>query len=202
MKSSYLRAATALSLAAALTACGGKASFDVSGSISGLSTDGLVLTNGTDTVSPKANAESFTFPRRISYGDSYTIVATTQPAHLTCVVGGATGTAGQFVSINASVTCTRNSHALTGNVTGLTSEGLVLINGSTGGSVTVLKPTDGSGNASFTLPSVADGVSYGVTVLTQPSNPAQFCTVINGTDVMHETDVGNILVQCGPVPTP
>lgn len=200
MKLSYLRAATALSLALALAACGGKASFDVSGSISGLSTDGLLLTNGSDTVSPKANAESFTFPKRISYGDSYTIVVTKQPAHLSCVVGGATGTAGQFVSISASVTCTRNSHALTGNITGLTADGLVLINGSTGGSVTVVKPTDGSGNASFTLPSVADGVSYGVTVLTQPTD--QICTVINGTDVMHETDVGNILVQCVAAPKP
>ena len=47
MKSSLIRPALALALAASLAACGGsdKAEFTVAGSVTGLVYDGLVLTN-------------------------------------------------------------------------------------------------------------------------------------------------------------
>ena len=41
---------------------GGNTTYTIGGAISGLSATGLVLANGSDTVSPAANATSFVFP--------------------------------------------------------------------------------------------------------------------------------------------
>ncbi len=202
MKVTYLRATAALALGLALAACGGKASFDVSGVIQGLTNSGMVLTNGNDTITIPAGATSFTFPTRISYGTDYNIDIKTQPAHMTCNRFNYSGSAGHTTSILATIQCSQNSHSLGGTVTGLVGTdpvgtGLVLANGSTGGLFAVTKPTDGSGRFSFVfgIP-VLDGQPYGVTVNTQPNG--LFCTVTNGTDIMHETDVGNVLVTCVP----
>ena len=46
MKLSCLRPLAALLLTLGLAACGGKASYDVSGTISNLNTNGLILANG------------------------------------------------------------------------------------------------------------------------------------------------------------
>jgi hypothetical protein len=62
MKSSHLRLVAAVLAAIGLAACGGKAAFEVSGTIFGLSNSGLVLSQGASTVSPEANATVFSFP--------------------------------------------------------------------------------------------------------------------------------------------
>jgi hypothetical protein len=60
------------------------------GSISGLTAAGLVLANGSDTVSPAANATTFTFPTRVGDGSAYGVTVLAQPAGLTCsVINGA-----------------------------------------------------------------------------------------------------------------
>ncbi len=69
-----------LSLAAmALAACGGHGSdtpstFSIGGTISGLTVGGLVLANGTETVSAAANVTAFTLPTSAVSGTSYAIV--------------------------------------------------------------------------------------------------------------------------------
>jgi len=215
MKFTCVRALAALALGLALSACGGKASYDVSGTISGLTNDGMILTNnGGDDIKIPAGATSFTFPHRASYGDNYDIefkvladgVTKAYPDHMTCVIGYNTGSAGHTVSINAQITCSQATHNLGGTVTGVancpaTTDAapycLTLVNGSTGGQISIAKPTDGSDSTSFTFASqVKDGDSYGVTVLTQPSNMT--CTVTNGSGVMHTSDVGNVVVNCVP----
>lgn len=134
----------AIALALALAGCGGKASFPINGTIIGLSNSGLVLTtNGMD-LPVAATATTFVFPNSLSYGDVYNVTAKTQPQHQTCSIGaftdsaghiytGATDTAGRISAINIGVTCTLNTAALGGTISGLTSDGLVLTNGSTGG---------------------------------------------------------------------
>lgn len=47
--------------------------FQVGGTISGLAASGLILANGTNTVSPAANATSFVFSARIATGSSYRV---------------------------------------------------------------------------------------------------------------------------------
>ncbi|HTB29964.1 MAG TPA: hypothetical protein VK715_13500, partial [Steroidobacteraceae bacterium] len=68
-----------------------------------------------------------------------------------------------------------SSYTVGGTVSGLVSSGLVLqVNG--GGNLAVAAKA-----ASFTFSSaLASGTAYAVTVLTQPSNPAQTCTVTGG----------------------
>lgn len=192
MKLSCLRPLGALLLTLGLAACGGKASYDVSGTIVGLNNNGLVLANGGDTVSPAAGATSFTFAKRIDYGTDYNITFQKQPAHMTCTINGGSGSAGHYVSIDAIVTCGQNAYTLGGTITGLTADNLVLINGNTQTPITKDSKT-------FTLNgTVADGTSYGISVLTQPTGLT--CSVVpgTGTGTMGEANVTTVQVACNP----
>ena len=218
MTSTFMRPAIALALALSLAACGGgKASFPITGTIVGLSYPGLVLnTNGMDlTVAPPAKPSTaanptitpFVFPNALSYGDVYNVVVADkgQPAHQTCTVGsflspanvllnGASDTAGRLAAINIGVSCSLNTKQIGGTIKDLTSAGLVLTNGSTGGMDGTFAPAPG--DTTFTLPSqIPFGDTYGVAVLTQPAT--QLCTVAaNGTGVMGDDAITDIAVTC------
>lgn len=202
MTSTFMRPALLLALALSLSACGGKASFPITGIVTGLSYDGLVLsTNGMDLPVGKS-ATSFAFPNSLSYGDVYHVLPSHQPDHQTCTVGAFVGpngevlsngndTAGRLSAINIGVACTLNSYTIGGSISGLTSDGLVLTNGSVGGTVAPLAAA-----TTFTFSnSVAFGSSYGVSVLTQPAS--ETCSVsANGTGLMGDAAVTNIVVSC------
>jgi hypothetical protein len=209
MKFSYACAGAALALAATLAACGGKAQFTVQGSVSNLNNPGLVLANGGSTVNVPAGATTFAFPQQIDYGTEYNITVQTNPAHMNCgVVSGGSGSAGHTVSIFAQVTCAQNNYSVGGQFTGLkpvdsaTPRIITLINGSTGGGVTITSAGgDANGNGTFVLSSnVADGQAYGVTIAAQPQPAGLTCTLTNGAGVMHETPVSNLLLTCVPTP--
>lgn len=200
MKLSRLCPIAALLLTVGLAACGGKASYDVSGTISGLSNAGLVLANGSDTVSPAVGATTFTFPKRIDYGTDYNITVKTPPAHMNCSVSGGSGSAGHYVSIQAFVSCTQNVYAVGGTVTGLTVDGLVLANGSNATQLTLAKAA-----TTFTMPDlVADGASYGISVVTNPTGLV--CKVATdpstglstGVGTMGAAAVTKVLIACNP----
>lgn len=201
MKSSCLRPLAALLLTVGLAACGGKASYDVSGTITGLNNSGLILANGSDTVSPPVGASSFTFPKRIDYGTDYNISFKQQPDHMTCTISGGSGSAGHYVSIQALVNCTQNSYAVGGTITGLTVDGLVLANGSTARQLTLVK-----GATTFTMPdAVADGQPFGIDVITSPAglkcsvevDPATGLST--GVGRMGSAMVNTVKIACSPV---
>ena len=203
MKSLFRRPALALALLAgvALAACGGKAMFTVGGvfekdsSYPGLIYSGLVLSNGGSTVSVPAGATTFAFANQIGYGETYNVVASTQPLHQSCVVANPSDTAGRMAAIGIVVQCSLNSFPVGGTVTGLTVDGLVLINGSNG-AVTVNASTT-TDLPTFTFANVFYNVAYGVSVLTQP--PGLTCTVgPKGTGVMGDAAVTDITVSCVP----
>ena len=192
MKLSCLRPLAALLLTLGLAACGGKASYDVSGTITGLSNEGLVLANAGEPLPLPAGSTTFTFKKRIDYGTDYNITVQTQPAHMTCGVSGGSGSAGHYLSIDALVTCNQNAYKVGGTISGLTVDGLVLINGTT-------TTTVGKDSTAFTMNgSVAYGASYGVSVNTQPTGLV--CTVApgTGTGTMGEADVTTVQITCGP----
>jgi len=201
MKSSLMRPALMLALALGLASCGGKAGFTVAGTVTGQQFPGLVLsTNGMDlTVDPPAPAVppvttvNFSFPKQIEYGDVYDVTVTHQPLHQKCDPDSAvlaTDTAGRLATINIPFTCRLKTYPIGGTVSGLTADGLVLVNGSTGGIVPLSKGATG-----FTFPDVTFGVTYGVTVQTQPAG--QVCSVSpNGTGVMGDAAVTDIAVTC------
>ena len=181
MKVTKLPPIAALTLGLVLSPCGGKASFDVSGVIQGLTNSGMVLTNGSDTITIPAGATSFTFPTRISYGTDYNMVIKTQPAHMSCNLFNGSGSAGHTTTILATIQCAQLAHNLGGTVTGLVGTdpvgtGLVLANGSD--TVSVTPSANPADKVHFVLPiAVGDGAPYGVTILAQPSNGASVCTV-------------------------
>jgi hypothetical protein len=202
MKFSFVSATAALVMMATLAGCGGKAQYTVQGTILNLNNSGLVLTNNGDELTVPSGATTFAFSKQISYGTDYNILVKTQPAHMTCSWQTVnSGSAGYNVSISATLSCSQNTYTIGGQITGLTAaaDGTVrtvtLANGSAGGSVALLSSAATNGALDFTFSTlVADGQTYGVTVV-DPANGLS-CTVTNGTGVMHETAVSNILVTC------
>lgn len=191
MRSPNLHTIAALLVALGLTACGGKASFDIEGNINRLDYAGLVLANGADTVSPAAGATSFTFPNRVDYGTSYDVKIQTQPQHMTCSVANATGSAGHKADIVVAVTCSVNTYTISGTISGLSGAGLELANGS---DLATVLPAAGATTFAFTN-KVEFGKPYGVGVLTQPSG--QTCSVsANGTGTMGDANVADIALDC------
>lgn len=83
-----------------------------------------------------------------------------------------------------------------GNVTGLAGTGLVLEdNGADDLTIT------GAGSVPFTFTTaLTTGNTYTVTVKTQPSNPAQACTVTAGTGTAASTNVINVAIACVTTP--
>jgi hypothetical protein len=86
-------------------------------------------------------------------------------------------------------------YTIGGTVSGLTGSGLVLVdNGENNLSI--------GGNGSFQFPAaIASGGTYDVTVLTDPSSPAQTCTVTNGSGTVSAA-VTNVQVTCGTMTLP
>jgi N-acetylneuraminic acid mutarotase len=77
----------------------------VGGSIAGLLDAGLVLSDGTASVSPAAGATSFVFSNKFSNGAGYAVTITTQPPGLACTVGNGTGTVGSSAVTSVSIVC-------------------------------------------------------------------------------------------------
>lgn len=192
MKSPFLRPALAIALAAGLAACGGTATFGVNGTVEDQVYPGLVLTNNGVDLPIAVGTKTFSFPGSLEYGEAYKVLVKTNPPHQTCeaIEPYNQGSAGRTASINVPVKCFVNQYSVGGKITGLTTEGLVLTNGTTGGTVTVVKDA-----TVFVFAAPVDfNQSYGVTVLTQPKG--QTCTVANGVGLMGDAKVENIQVTC------
>ena len=215
MKSYLIRSASVLALALGLASCGGGGDDDnytVKGTVSGLVYPTLVLSNnGTDdvNVAPPAKAGdpvSFSFSKKLEYGDTYLVTVKANPAHQTCRVDqfaplSYQDTAGRLASIDVRMECFVNAYAVGGKVTGLTKDntGLVLANGSNTGTTNIIpSTTDTTGVAfDYALPtSVNYGVTYSVVVVTQPVG--RTCTVENGVGTMGDAPVTNVNINCVP----
>ena len=80
-------------------------SYQLGGSVTGLTQDQLVLTNGSLTATIPANATSFTFPSPIYDGFNYGVTVLRQPEGLTCTIANATGTMPSGDVMNLAVSC-------------------------------------------------------------------------------------------------
>jgi hypothetical protein len=61
-------------------------SYTLGGSIAGLKTSGLVLTDGTDELSVSANAAQFSMPTALADGSDYAVTIKAQPASGSCQI--------------------------------------------------------------------------------------------------------------------
>ena len=189
MKSLYLRSGLALLCGVILSACGGSdGSLQLSGSISGLTKEGMVLENkgNGEVLDPAivAGATGFAFKNLIAVDDYFDVQVKTQPKNANCVPTSNQGKANVYNAYYVVITCTNTPRTLGGTVTGLHTAGLVLANGQD--TVTIPVPT--TATVDFVFPSkVGDGSSYGINILTQPAG--QQCTIPAGTGVGIITDV-------------
>jgi hypothetical protein len=167
--------------------------YTIGGTASGLSGTGLVLqNNGGNDLSVSMDG-AFTFASPVSSGGAYNVSVLTQPANpaQTCDVTNGTGKASANIS-NVQVTCsttTTTTYTVGGTVSGLSGTGLVLQNS---GGDNLAIAADGT----FTFATaIAASSAYSVTVLTQPSNPTQTCSVANASGTA-STNVTNVNVTC------
>lgn len=167
--------------------CSGKA-YALGGTISGLVSSGLVLSNGTDQLSVASGATSFTMPNQVAFSSSYDVKVTTQPQGLTCSVQNGTATMGAAAVTNIAVTCTVQKFTVGGSVSGLTASGLVLANGSD----TVAVPANAT---SFTMPTaVAFMSSYTVSAASEPTGLT--CPITGASGTMPGMNVNSVQVTC------
>lgn len=164
--------------------------FNLLGTVSGLTGSGLVLANGPSTISVASGASSFDFGTVLVEGSSYSISVRAHPAQQTCTVVQGGGTAGAANVTSPTVSCQNIAvpRSLSGSITGLTAGGLVLATGSS-----TVAVSNGATSFSFGA-NFSEGMSYNVSVHTQPSGLT--CTVSNGSGTVPAADVSNIAIAC------
>ncbi len=166
--------------------CGGGS--DISGTVTGLTAAGLSLSDGYETITVAKDATSFVFPTLVDDTKTYTVSVVTQPVGLRCSVANGSGTAARNTDVsNVVVTCVA-VYTLSGTVSGLRGNGLVLNNGSEAVGVAAEA-------LSFAFPTaLARDTIYNVTVTTQPAQ--QTCTVSNGDGIVGAEAVTDVAIRC------
>lgn len=197
MKSTILRAGVvALACALGLSACGGgSGDLYLTGTISGVSKDGLVLTNnGGDDYAVVTPYTSFQFGNRVTTDDQFNVQVKSIPSNNeSCVVSNGSAHANYYTIAQISIACTIRHHGFKVAVSNLKTDGLIIVNGAD-------KQTVAAGTTSVTMADVYEDYQYGVTILQQPTG--QTCTVGggdtgNGTGIMGSTDLdGKVVVTC------
>lgn len=162
--------------------------YSIGGSISGLGASGLVLTNGLGTVRPSSSATTFTFPFKQAANTSYSVSVSSNPEGHTCTVSNASGNVTSNSITNVAVSCQQTPGQLSGTVSGLTTSGLKLTNGSEEISI-----SNGSSTFAFNT-RIAVGEGYSVSVSGQPTGKT--CTVANASGSMASNGVNNLQVTC------
>jgi len=168
--------------------------YAISGSVSGLSSTGLVLqNNGSDNLAINASG-TFTFNTAIASGSSYNVTVLTQPSGQTCTISYGSGTVSDAPITGVSVSCVLNSYTVSGTVTGPLSGAplpgtLVLQNNGTDNIV-----INNYGVFTFST-SLTSGLAYNVTVLQQPSTDWS-CVAGSASGTITNANITNVVVSC------
>jgi hypothetical protein len=181
------------------------ATYSVGGTISApVSAYGTIVLqdNGGDDLTVN-NVTTFTFPTKLPSGATYSVTVKSSPSLpvLSCTAystatssNPASGTVAGADVTGLSIGCVPVKFKLGGTVTGLVGSGLVLSHDMSGFSAEAL-PIAANGSFTFLDPMNSTD-SYGVSVATQPSTPAQTCIVTNGSANYPTADVTNVQVTC------
>ena len=147
-------------------------SYIVGGTVTGLTGTGLVIQENGGGDLAISGSGSFAFAAPIASGQPFAITVKTQPTSpwQTCAVTGGSGTITN-TNISAQIACTANPYSVAVNVTNLAGTGLVLQDNA-GDNLSI----SANGVSTFVTP-VRSGLTYAVTVLSQPTNLWQTCTV-------------------------
>ncbi|MBW1878247.1 MAG: hypothetical protein JRJ84_07800, partial [Deltaproteobacteria bacterium] len=166
--------------------------FTVGGSVTGLAGTGLQLQNNGGNDLDVTTDGAFTFTTALDDGSSYAVTVKTPPTgpSQSCLVTSGSGTIEGANVTNVAVACTTNSYTVGGTVAGLLGTGLVLQNNGADD-----EPMASDGGFTFDTP-LLDGTLFAVTVLDQPANPDQTCSVANGGGTLAGADVTDVAITC------
>jgi hypothetical protein len=171
---------------------GGVGPYSIGGTVSGLAAGASVSlqNNGTETIIVSANG-NFAFKTAIAATKPYLVTVSQSPITppQTCTVSAGSGAATANVT-TVVVTCTTGTQAIGVTVAGLSGTGLILQNGTEFLTITGVTTTTTFKTA------VPYGQPYNVSVSTQPSGPAQTCTVANGSGISTAGVAVNVQVTC------
>ncbi|MES2259895.1 MAG: hypothetical protein V4724_15335 [Pseudomonadota bacterium] len=202
MKSLYTRRGAALLCAATLAACGGSGgNLQLSGTITGLTTDrsDLILSNNGKQFHVVGAVGTFALPDLVNNEDDFEVKVDQNPTGQICTPVNNKSKANAYTVSQIVINCQTTPYRLGGKVSGLDVGGLILANGS----LQVAVPANAT---SFEFPDkVSNGFPYGITVLVQPVG--KLCTVANGVaakmppnDFIQGTANNTIAVTCVPKP--
>ena len=166
----------------------------VSGVISGLQGEGLVLELNDDEQIQVAVDGTFRFiDSPLEVGEAYSVEIANQPRipSQQCVVSGASGVVEASNIEDLTVTCTVNTFRVGGLLSGMAGEGLIVSLNETW----EVRP-ESNGDLTFQSAYLPDGTSFLVEVLAQPEGPNQTCIVENGEGTLNGGDITNLDVQC------
>ena len=201
-KTYFLRLCVVLLLGVVLNGCssaasdaskGGERTYTVGGTVTGLIGTVVLQNNGTDKKIVSADG-SFTFDAALANQTAYEITVLTQPTEppQSCAVTKGSGSIHANVS-DVRVNCT-NTYTISVTVIGLKGTGLVLQNNNADN---LKGGPDIKTNSHLVFTTrVTSGSNYNVTVLNQPANPGQTCSVSNGTGMVGGTYIADVRVSC------
>ncbi|HEX4830198.1 MAG TPA: hypothetical protein VH478_03785 [Trebonia sp.] len=168
------------------------ATYSVGGSVTGLSGTVSLQDNGGDALAVSASG-SFAFATKLTAGAAYSVAVSATPAGEACTVANGSGTIAAANVTSVAVTCTAQSYAVGGTVSGLSS-GTVSLQDNGTDTMTV------SANGAFTFPTqLSAGTAYAVTVSATPAGQA--CTVTGGTGAAGGASASAVTVTCAPAST-
>ncbi|MBI5889218.1 MAG: hypothetical protein HZB47_00890 [Nitrosomonadales bacterium] len=164
----------------------------VGGSATGLAGGEVILQlNGADDLAVKADGK-FKFPKPLAKGSAYAVTVKaepTLPVKQTCTVGAGSGSIAGAPINNVAVTCTTNTYAIGGTVSGLSGKGLMLqLNGEI--DVKIAK------NGNFVFPEVRlpDGGDFKVAIKKTPAR--QKCVIEAVNTAPDENTLNIVSVTC------
>jgi uncharacterized protein YegL len=170
---------------------GGGTTYSISGTVSGLTVEGLTLTlGGSETLTIAADATALSFTTKFADAAPYQVSGATQPVGVFCSIENASGTIAAANIENVAVSCAAG-YSVSGTIEGLNGETATLsLNGSE-----ELITTSGVENFTFLTGFLTDS-TYAVTVTTSPDTYS--CTVEQGEGTVATEDITNVLVKCLP----
>ncbi len=203
-----LRGWAACAVLGLVTACGGGGSSDpgshsVSVTVTGLrhSYNGMTLrNNGGDDLKVFGDGAA-SFKTALAGGSAYSVTVSSQPTgpDQTCSVANGSGTIGSSDVTNVTIDCPYPAaYAVGGTVTGLLGTGLKLQYYADNVSLLSVEQVDANGAFRFdaSRTGAVNGTVYAVSVINEPTNPAQTCAVLNGSGTVAAADVNSVNVVC------
>ncbi|HSG99110.1 MAG TPA: cadherin-like beta sandwich domain-containing protein, partial [candidate division Zixibacteria bacterium] len=164
----------------------------IGGSVSGLAAGNQVVlrNNNSDDLAVSSNA-NFTFGTELTNGSGYAVTVLSDPTtpSQTCELLNEIGNVDGANVTDIEVTCVTDRFTVGGTVSGLQGGQLVLQNNRSGDRAIT---ADGV----FTFGAQDDGTGYAVTVASQPGNPTQFCSVLDGSGTLMGNNITSVIVNC------